>query len=87
MWRSSKFKNDPINKGVCFLSILNSYLSSDGPFLQKLAKFETCNAPSDGTATRKTYKLTSSNGQQGDDRSKLIELLSSKLSKQFEDTQ
>ena len=59
---------------------------SDGPFLQKLAKFETCNAPSDGTTTRNTYSLTIGNGSIDNDRSKLVDLLCNKIQVRFQDT-
>ena len=59
---------------------------SDGPFLQKLAKFETCNAPADGTTTRNTYSLTTGDGEINNDRLRLIDLLCNKIQIRFQDT-
>lgn len=58
---------------------------SDGPYLQKLAKFETCTAPA-GTLTRNTYKLTGGDGFQATDRKKIIDSLCAALDVHFEDT-
>ena len=60
--------------------------ASDGPFMQKLAQFETCAAPSAGPSTRNTYKLTMGDGIKDTDRKKILDALCQALSVRFEDT-
>lgn len=59
----------------------------DGPFLQKLAQFETCDAPSAGTTTQNTYRLTGSEGLSKNYHKKVVDLLSAALKTRFEDAQ
>ena len=61
-------------------------MSSDGPFLQRLAKYETCTAPSAGSSTRNLYRLTGSGRLLDDDRTSIITKLCAALDVQFEDT-
>ena len=63
------------------------FYHSDGPSLQKLEQFETCNTPSAGATTRECYKLTASGASLHTDRSKLIDLFVRNLSTRFEDTE
>ena len=60
--------------------------SKDGPFLQKLGKFEKCEYPTAGSNTRRTYKLMGGDGQISSCRKNLINLLCEKLKRRFEDT-
>ena len=65
---------------------LKSFATSDGPSLQRLPQFETCQAPSAGTASRNIYKMAGDTGLRDSDRIALINLLSTRLSTRFEDT-
>ena len=61
-------------------------MASDGPFLQKLSQFESCNIPSAGTMTRQNYKLTSGNGLKENDRKNILDSLCAALEVRFQDT-
>ena len=56
------------------------------PSLQKLSKFVTKDAPSAGSTTRQTYKLTHGRGLSPNERAKLVQSLCAALKTQFEDT-
>ena len=65
---------------------IKSFGTSDGPSLQRLPQFATCQAPSAGTTTGNTYKMTGGSGLHNTDRKVLIDLFCSNLSTCFEDT-
>lgn len=65
---------------------IKSFATIDGPSLQKLPQFETCQGPSAGTETRNTYRITGDTGLHNADRNALIDLICSNLSTRFEDT-
>ena len=62
------------------------FLDTDGPFLQKLPKYETSSAPSAGATTRQTYTLTSGSGLLTNERKVLIKALCASLEDRFDDT-
>ena len=66
-----------------FLYSVNKHFHSDGPFLQKLAQYETSAAPSAGTATRNTYKLTGSDGLTESERKNIVDALCEALEVQW----
>lgn len=68
------------------LACIKSFATTDGPSLQRLQKFETCQAPSAGAETRNTYKMTGGTGLHDTDRMALIDLMCSSLNKRFEDS-
>lgn len=68
---------------------LQSLATTDGPFMQKIKDFETCAAPSAGSVTRNTFKLTGGDHDflKQDERAKFIDTLCDALRIRFEDTQ
>ena len=65
---------------------IKSFGTSDSPSLQRFPQFAAYQAPSAGTTTRNTYKMTGGSGLYDTDRKVLIDLLCSNLSTRFEDT-
>ena len=65
---------------------IQQFLDTDGPFLQKLPKYETSSAPSAGATTRQTYTLTSGSGLLTNERKVLMKALCTSLEDHFDDT-
>ena len=68
------------------LTRIRSFEERDGPFIQKLARFETSSVPSAGVTTRHTYGLTHDTGLLASDRKALVDSLCAALQTSFEDT-
>ena len=65
---------------------IKSFAETDGPSLQKLQQFETCELPTVGATTRTVYKLTAGRGLLDMERIKIVDSLISALGVRFEDT-
>ena len=65
---------------------IRSLVDQDGPFLKTISQFEECSAPSAGTTTRNTYRLTGGDGLPQGERAKFTNRLCDALNVRFEDT-
>ena len=67
------------------MNTIQQFMDTDGPFLQKLPKFETSTGPS-ADVTRHTYTLTTGTGQLDTERKALIKAMYTAMENCFDDT-